>query len=31
MHYSAGNDQFAFHKFLLAPDTDKTVYQTDRN
>ena len=30
MHYSAGNDQFAFHTFLLAPDTDKTVYQTDR-
>ena len=26
MHYSAGNDQFAFHTFLVAPDTGRALY-----
>ena len=26
MHHSAGNDRFAFHIFLLTPDTYTTVY-----
>ena len=30
MHHSAGNDQFAFHTFLLAPSTDKSTLTTGR-
>ena len=26
MYHSAGNDQFAFHTFLLAPDTDLSTF-----
>ena len=28
MHRSAGNDQFAFHTFLLAPGTDQSSEST---
>ena len=30
MHHSAGNDQFAFKTFLLAPDTDQSTFNTGR-
>ena len=30
MHHSAGNGQFAFHTFLLAPDTDESTFTTNR-
>ena len=30
IHYSAGNDQFAFHTFLLEPTTDKSTSTTGR-
>ena len=30
MHDSAGNDEFAFRTFLLAPDTDKFTFTTGR-
>ena len=29
MPHSAGNDQFAFHTFHLAPDTDQSMFTTD--
>ena len=29
MHHSAGNDQFAFFTFPLAPDTDKSTFTSD--
>ena len=30
MHHSAENGKFAFHKFLLAMDTDYSTFTTDR-
>ena len=30
MHHSAGNDQFAFHTFLLALDTDLFTFTKGR-
>ena len=30
MHHSAGNDQFAFQIFLLAPNTDLSTFVTGR-
>ena len=30
MQHSAGNDQFAFHTFLLALDTDKSTFTKGR-
>ena len=30
MHNSAGNDQFAFHTYLLAPDTDESTFASGR-